>query len=178
MNAFIKQAREYDHKHAKPISLYTHFVGIPFFLLAMFILLGIVHIVIPNFVDIRIADIVGIALLIYYFTLEWRVALAVTPIFFILLFLSSLFTAAGVSGLAVWGFIICFIIGAGSILVGHMLEGKRSLLSHDYWQSLLSPMFLTAKVLFMFGWLSSLQKKIEEPVAPTILADDDADIEE
>ncbi|MBG77413.1 MAG: hypothetical protein CL570_00060 [Alphaproteobacteria bacterium] len=161
MVPFIEQAQLYGRYHTKRITWYTHMAGIPLLFLSAFMLLGFIHIVIPNVLDIRIAEIVAIALLVYYFRLEWRLAFVVTPIFIVLLYISSLFTYAGPSAFSLWATLIFFLLGCVLQLIGHILEGKRPAFTHNLWHSLISPLFLTAEVFFMMGWMPKLERSIQ-----------------
>lgn len=168
MIPFTEQAKWYAQYHQKDVTKYTHMAGIPLLMFSFLILLGLVHIVVPGVLDIRLSDIAVIVLLIYYFRLQWLLALVLTPILIFLLWLANLFTAAGPTPFAIWSFIIVFSIGLVAQIAGHILEGKLPAITDNIKYDLASPLFLTAEIFFMMGKMQGLKEKIhgkhEEPV--------------
>ena len=167
MKPFIEQAQFYVGYHQKPITRYTHFAGIPLIIFSLMIFLGFFHLVIPGILDTNLAGIATIVLLVYYFRLNWRLALALTPILFCLLWIADVISYAGPTSGALWTFIITFVLGWGLQFLGHFLEGKRPAFMDNFWQALIAPLFLTAEVFFMAGHMQELKEQIygnpEEP---------------
>lgn len=88
MKSFIEQAQIYAIYHQNIKTRYTHMVGIPLIIFSFMILLGFVHIIIPGVFFSTLAWFATIVLLSYYFLLNWKLALAITPIMlFILVYL-------------------------------------------------------------------------------------------
>jgi uncharacterized membrane protein YGL010W len=114
-------------------------------------------------VDITLAGVATVALLIYYFILNWRLTLALAPFLLGLLWLSERITAAGPNKFSLWFFIITFILGWVFQLVGHLIEGKRPAFVDNLGQSLIAPLFLTAELFFIANRMQSLKKEIYEP---------------
>ena len=163
MKSFIKQAQFYAGYHHNTTTRYTHMAGVPIIILSFMILLGFVKIIIPGVFGTTLACLSTLALLIYYYRLNWQLALALTPIFFILLWLASLFTPHGPTPLGVWAFIITFIAGLGLQLYGHYIEGKKPAFMDGLDQALIAPLFLTAELFFMAGYMQPLKEQIYGP---------------
>ena len=161
MNSFIEQARIYAACHQKPICRYTHIIGVPLILFSLMVFLGFVHLVIPGVLNITLAGIATLALLGYYYFLNWRLALALTVILFVLLGLAHLVSRHGPDSSSLWVFVITFVLGWGFQLAGHALEGKRPALMDNLWQALIAPLFLTAELFFLAGYMLDLKQEIE-----------------
>jgi uncharacterized membrane protein YGL010W len=160
MLPFPEQARWYAEYHQKDTTHYLHIAGILFILLALMILLGFVHVLIPRVIEITLADIAAVSLLIYYFRLNWRLALVLTPIFIVIIWLAQLISFPGPTAFSLWSFVIIFLVGCILQFLGYMTEGKRPPFSIAIWQVLAAPMFLTAEVFFKAGKMHLLKEEI------------------
>ncbi len=160
MKSFIEQAQFYVEYHQNKGTLYTHMVGVPLIVLSVMILLGFIKLIIPGVLHTSFACLATIALLVYYFRLQWQLALAVTPILLILLGIAHFFSHAGPTKLGIWAFIITFIVGWGLQLYGHITEGKKPAFMDSLYQALIAPLFLTAELIFMAGYLPDLKEQI------------------
>jgi uncharacterized membrane protein YGL010W len=164
MQSFIEQAQFYAAYHQNPMTRYTHLIGVPLIILSLMILLGFINVVITGIFIISFATLATIALLIYYFRLHWQLALTLTPILLCLWWIGSLFSHNGPTKLGIWAFIITFIIGWALQLYGHFIEGKKPVFMVNIWQALLAPLFLTAELFFMAGFMKPLKEQIYGPV--------------
>ncbi len=160
MSPFIKQAKRYALKHNDITNWYTHFVGIPVIVFSLMIFLGFFHIVVPNVFDIKFADLAVLAILIYYFRLNWLIAAILTPVFLIMLWLAGLINDNGPTTASIWTFFILLIFGVACQLVGHVLEGNKPAFMQHFSDSFAAPMFITAEALFMLGWLPKLKAEV------------------
>lgn len=162
MKSFIEQARFYAGYHQKPATLYTHLIGIPLIIFSLMILMGFVQIKMPTVFSITFATIGTLVLLAYYFMLNWRLALTITPILALLLWLSTFFSHSGPTKTGIWVFFICFVAGWTLQLAGHAMEGKKPALVDNLWQALIAPLFLIAELYFMMNWMSALKAQIHD----------------
>ena len=121
MIPFIDQASFYAAYHQNPVTRYIHITGITLLLLSLMIILGFVHVLIPGVFEITFAEIATVALLIYYFRLNWRIALVLTPIFVVLLWVASLFSYSAPSRFSIWSFVIIFIVACVLQFIGYLL---------------------------------------------------------
>jgi uncharacterized membrane protein YGL010W len=160
MKPFIEQAQLYASFHQNEVTRYTHFAGVPLIILSVMILLGFVKIAVPGIFATSLAFLATIALLVYYFMLTWELALPLTPILLFLLWLSSWFSHAGPTKLGVWSFIITFVVGWGLQFYGHFIEGKKPAFMVNIMQMLIAPLYLTAELIFMAGYMSALKERI------------------
>lgn len=160
MKPFIEQAQMYASYHRQLMTRYTHFAGIPTVVLSFMILLGFVHIIIPGVLYTNFAVLGTLALLVYYFRLNWLLALASTPILLILLWIASFFNYAGPTKLGIWAFIITFVVGWGLQLYGHFIEGKRPAFMDNITQAFIAPLYMVAELFFMAGMMGDLKKQI------------------
>ena len=163
MKSFVEQAQFYAGYHQNITTRYTHMAGVPIVILSFMIFFGFVKIVIPGVFETSLACLVTLAVLIYYYRLHWQLALALTPMMLFLLWLAHWFTLSGPSTLGIWAFIITFIIGWGLQLYGHFIEGKKPAFMDNLSQALIAPLFLTAELFFMCGYMKSLKEQIYGP---------------
>lgn len=163
MKSFIEQAQFYALYHQKPKTRLTHLAGVPILILSAMILLGFIKIIMPGVFETNLACLATLIALIYYFRLNWQLALALTPILLILLFIASWCSQDGPTSFGIWSFIIFFIIGLGLQLYGHQIEGKRPALMDNLSIALIAPMCLVAELFFMAGYMQSLKAQLYGP---------------
>lgn len=162
MKSFVDQALFYAAYHQKPITRYTHFIGVPLVILSSLIFLGFIHLMVPGVFDLSFATIATAILLIYYFSLNWRLALVFTPIMIFLLWIASLVSHDGPTSSALWTFLTTFILGWALQLIGHFIEGRRPAFMDNILQALIAPLFLTAELIFMMGKMQDLKEQLDK----------------
>lgn len=160
MKSFIEQARFYVQYHTKASTRYTHMAGVPIVILSLMILLGFVKITVPGFFATDLACLTTLGVLIYYYRLNWQLALALTPILIILLWIASWFSEYGPTKLGLWTFMITFIVGWGLQFYGHFIEGKKPAFMVNVYQALIAPLFLVAELFFIAGYMQGLKEQI------------------
>lgn len=160
MKSFVELAQFYSTYHQKIMTRYTHFVGVPLVILSIMIFLGFIKIIIPGVFATNFAWVATLIALIFYFRLNWQLALALTPIMLILLWFANLFSYAGPTKLGLWAFIITFVLGWGFQLYGHYIEGRKPALMDNLFQSLIAPLFLVAELFFLAGLMQPLKEQI------------------
>ncbi|MDW9158548.1 Mpo1-like protein [Legionella pneumophila] len=160
MKSFIEQAQFYATYHQNQATRYTHMAGVPLIMLSIMIFLGFIKIVIPGVYATDLACLATLAALIYYFLLNWQLALALTPILIFLLWLASWFNYDGPTKFGLWVFIITFVVGWGLQFYGHFIEGKKPAFMVNFTQALIAPLYLTAELFFMAGLMNSLREQI------------------
>ncbi|MDI1351657.1 MAG: DUF962 domain-containing protein [bacterium] len=160
MKPFIEQAQFYAAYHQNPLTRYTHFAGVPLIILSLMIFFGFFKLVLPGVYETDLACIATLVLLIYYFRLNWQLALPLTPIMLILLWIAHFFSHYGPTKLGMWAFIITFVLGWGIQLYGHYIEGKKPAFMVNVSQAFLAPLFLMAELFFMAGYMTALKNQI------------------
>lgn len=163
MKSFIEQAQFYADYHQNIQTRYTHMAGVPIVILSLMILFGFVKIIMPGVFATNLACLATLIALIYYFRLNWQLALALTPIMLILLLIANWFSQDGPTSFGVWFFIIFFIIGWGLLFYGHYLEGKKPAFMDNLNQALIAPLYLVAELFFMAGYMEPLKEQIYGP---------------
>ncbi len=168
MTPFIVQAQYYAHYHQKTSTFYTHLAGIPLIIFSLMILLGFFHLLVPGYMDLTLAELSTLGLILYYFRLNWRLALGITPLLLCFVWLSSLISHGGPRSFSLWFFAITMLLGLLLQLIGHMLEGKRPALVDNIWQALIAPLYLIAELIFKTGRMQDLQRQIHQelPLQP------------
>lgn len=160
MKPFIEQAQCYAQYHRKPVTLYTHLIGIPCLLFSLMIFFGFFHLVIPGVMDLNLASLGTVLLLLYYYVLNWRLALVLTVLFFCFLWIADWIGSEGPTSYALWTFLIAFLLGWILQLIGHCIEGRRPAFFDHFGQIFIAPLFLTAEVFFKTGRLNKLKEQI------------------
>ncbi len=171
MIPFLTQAQQYVSYHNKPETQYTHYVGIPLIILSLMIAFGLIRIVMPNVFNISLATIVTVLVMIYYFRLEWRLAVGLLPAMIILLLIALFITRNGPTPFAVWFFIVTFVLGWALQLIGHMIEGRRPAFVDNLWQAIIAPLVITAEILFKMGYLHGLRDQIHGSAPAVVITD-------
>lgn len=160
MKPFVEQARSYAMYHQKPVTRYTHMVGIPLVILSFMILLGFVRVVIVGVLDINIAHIATLILLAYYFRLQWRLALAITPVLIFLLWIAEFFSYEGPTAFALWSCLFFFVLGSSLQLVGHFIEENRPAFIEHAHHIFIAPLVIMAEAFFAFGLMPQLKSEL------------------
>ena len=160
MKSFIEQAQFYAAYHQNATTRYTHMAGVPIIIFSVMILLGFVQLIIPGVFSTNFAVLGTLAILIYYYRLNWKLSLVLTPILFILLWLASWFNHSGPSKIGIGVFIVTFVLGWSLLLYGHYIEGKKPAFMESLAQSLIAPLYLIAELFFMAGLMKSLKEQI------------------
>ncbi|MCW8497566.1 DUF962 domain-containing protein [Fluoribacter dumoffii] len=160
MKSFIEQAQFYASYHQNVKTRYTHMAGVPLIILSLMILLGFIKIIMPGVFATDLACLGTLIALIYYFRLNWQLALALTPIMILLLMIANWFSQDSPTTLGVWAFVVFFVIGWGLQFYGHYLEGKKPAFMDNLSQALIAPLFLVAELFFMAGLMHSLKVQI------------------
>jgi uncharacterized membrane protein YGL010W len=160
MISFIDRAQSCAAFHQSPSSRYLQGAGILLIILSLMILLGFIRIIIIDVLNINLASVATLAVLVYYFRLHWRLALAVTPFFIVLLWMAELFTQKGPTKFALWSFIIIFAVGCIIQFFGYFFTDRKPSFKEVLNQLLLAPLISTANIIFMAGRMKRLKEEI------------------
>ncbi len=160
MIPFIEQAQRYAMYHRKAVTRYTHIAGIPLIIFSLMILLGFFHFVMVGVFDVSIANVATLVLLIYYARVHWRLALILTPVLIILLWLAHFSSHDGPTAHALWLFAITFVLGCLLSFTGHFIEEKRPAITENVWLLSIAPLMIVADIFFMSGRMLGLKEEI------------------
>ena len=161
MKTLAEQMRIYEQYHTKEVTKITHYIGVPMVIFGLMIFFGWIHLSMPPLFDIPLERILILALLIYYFFLDWMIAIATTVIAIIMAFISELVSQPEIHALGFILFIAFFVGGWIVLLVGHFIEGRKPALADNLFQMLIAPIFLVAELFFAAGMKKDLQSEVQ-----------------
>jgi len=162
MKSLAEHMAFYSSYHRDPRNRLTHFFGVPAIVYAILILMSYGWIPLGG-VEISLAAIFVAVMLVYYLSLDWMLGLAMAVIFIPMCWAAQATAALGLAtGLTVFG--IVFVGGWIVQLIGHKFEGNRPALLDNLFQTLVSPIFLTAELFFMAGLKLPLKEEVERRV--------------
>lgn len=160
MKNFIEEAQGYVACHEKPVSKYLSFIGSLMLYLAMLIFFSFFEVGVVNVAHVDFATIITLALLIYFFMQDWKLALPLVLVFIFLLWLANQFAYAGPSSFSLWSFIIILAIGLGLTYASHLVVHKQPEIKSQACRILIVPLIMVAELYFLMGWFSGLKEKI------------------
>ena len=150
-----QQMQSYGDYHRDPRNKLTHFFGVPLVTFSLFLFLGWFRFVRQDILPISAATLFYLGVSVYYFRLDWHIAMVQLPFTLMLLMLSDW---AARQSMATSGtlFLTTFVIGWIIQLVGHAIEGRRPALADNILQVFNAPLFLTVEALTLGGFRKDL----------------------
>ncbi len=155
-----QQMQSYGAYHRDPRNKLTHFFGVPLVTFSLFLFLGWFRFVHPDVLPITAATLFYAGVLIYYFRLDWGIALVQLP-FTLILLLAADWVARRSLAFSGSVFLTTFVLGWIIQLIGHAIEGRRPALADNILQIFNAPLFLTIEALAFAGF----RKDLLEPAA-------------
>ena len=140
----------------------THFVGVPAIIFAVLIPLSLGTVTLGGF-DATPAMIWAVVMTLYYIKLDVAIGLAMGLLFVPLLWAAGAVAAHGTLP-ALEIFAAVFVAGWIVQLIGHWFEGNKPALTANLFQTLVSPIFLTAELFFALGLKHGLQEEVERRI--------------
>lgn len=171
MIPFINQAQGYAAYQHNAITRYIHMVSVPLIILSLMILLGFVRVIILGVLNVDLAEIATLGLLVYYFCLHWRLALALTPLLIFLLWVAECFSYGGPTSFALEAFALIFLVSSILQFTSYFVEGKRPPFSDILKQILIAPLSLVAEIFFLVGYMQPLKEEIYGTTSVSMLGD-------
>jgi uncharacterized membrane protein YGL010W len=165
MSSLADQLDTYAAYHRDWRNKLTHFVGVPLVTFALFLFLGWLRFTHAPEVPFTGATLFYLVVLLYYLSLDWRVALLQTPFSLALLVLSD-WVALWPFAQSLAVFAVAFVAGWAVQLLGHGFEGRRPALADNVLQIFNAPLFLTVEVLCRFGFRPDLRRVVEATTHP------------
>jgi uncharacterized membrane protein YGL010W len=140
----------------------THFIGVPAIMLSLFIPLSWIRFEIGlGGITITVAMVFAAVVLVYYFTLDVPLALAMFVVTCALVWAGQQIADLGAVQGWIW-FAILFVGGWILQLVGHVFEGRKPALADNLFQIFVAPIFLAAEVFFALGYKPRLHAAMRE----------------
>lgn len=171
MKSIKEQLSRYKSVHLDAKNIKTHFIGIPFIVLAVTILLNAVKFVFTpegattddGDIYFTLAMVVFVFVFIYYLLLHRLLAFGMLVYMAINLYVAHLMSGTIVS---IYIALALFFVGWVFQFIGHYYEKAKPAFIDDLSQFLIGPLFLMAEVYFALGF----EKKLNAEV--TVLAFD------
>ncbi len=160
MKNFIQEAQGYVACHETAVSKYLSFAGTMILYLAIMIFLSFFEVGVVNVHHVDFSTLMTLALLVYYFMQNWKLAIPLIAVFLFLLWIASLFASAGPNSFSLWSFIIILAIGLGLVYASHLIMHKKPEIKSQACRMLVVPMIMIAELYFLFGWMSGMKDKI------------------
>lgn len=160
MISFIEQAQQHAIFHQKPMSRYIQMISIPLIFLSAFIVLSCIHLTVPGILNINFAILASVALLVYYFSLNWRLALVLIPFFILFCWIAALFSNPYPTVQTLISFIIMLSMGCVVHYAGFFMEGKSPNIKNLIQATIFSPLMIAAELFFLVGWMPDLKTKV------------------
>ncbi|GGF27289.1 hypothetical protein GCM10011611_36640 [Aliidongia dinghuensis] len=162
MKTLAEHMAFYGCYHRDPRNRMTHFIGVPSIIFAILIPLSLNEIAIGGF-GVTPAVIWATVMALYYLKLDLAIGLAMAVLFVPLLWAAASVAALG-SGPALGIAAAVFVAGWIVQLIGHWFEGNKPALTSNLFQTLVSPIFLTAELFFALGLKRRLQEEVERRI--------------
>ena len=140
----------------------THFFGVPAIIFALLIPLSLGEVALGG-IGATPAMVWAAVMTLYYMTLDAAIGLAMAVLFVPLLWAAGSVAALGtIPALSLSALV--FIVGWIVQLIGHWFEGNKPALTANLFQTLVSPIFLTAELFFALGFKRGLQEEVERRI--------------
>ncbi len=143
---FERQLATYSSYHKDHRNRATHFIGIPFIVLSLLLILALWQ---PG--PLSGAWIVGGLAALGWIALDLTIGLAMAVALIPMVLFSNWFAAAYGSTATWWLFGLLFVGGWVFQFLGHAFEGRRPALMDNLFQAFIGPMFIMAEFLMMLG---------------------------
>lgn len=162
MKTLAEHMAFYGSYHRDLRNRLTHFVGVPSIIFAVLIpmLLGRLHL---GEVEATPAIVWAAIMSVYYVKLDLAIGLAMAVLFVPLLWAATAVAALGTA--PAWEIAGAVFVGGWIVqLIGHKFEGNKPALTANLFQTLVSPIFLTAEIFFAVGLKRGLQEEVERRI--------------
>ncbi len=164
-----KMMADYGYFHQDKTNLITHFIGVPIIVASFFVpftWIKFFDITIGGFeTSFNLAYILGMASLVFYFSLDRKLASVAVPFTFFLLLVA---TYVGTLGYKTAGIMaaIGFFGGFALQFIGHAIEGKKpALIAYNPIIAMItSPLFVVAELCEKVGIRKELFNTVQEEV--------------
>ena len=162
MKTLAEHMAFYGCYHRDPRNRLTHFFGVPSIIFAILIPLSLGTVTLGG-LEATPAMIWTAIMVLYYLKLDLAIGLAMAVLFVPLVWAAD--SAAGLGTRpALEIFAVVFVAGWIVQLIGHRFEGNKPALTANLFQTLVSPIFLTAELFFALGLKRSLQEEVERRI--------------
>lgn len=152
MKSLTELLENYEQYHAQPTTKILHYIGVPAVIIGLLILFEWFTLGFFGHWFISFAWLFVIALLVYYYFLNVRLALLMTVILLVLTGIVTWLAPPMPTKLSVILFLV-FLIGGGVLqFIGHTLEKTKPSLTSGLMQMLITPLFIILELLALLKW--------------------------
>lgn len=151
MKPLTEQLFTYRQQHTKKINLITHYIGIPIIIFSLMIVFHWVSIDIATKMQITFSWIFLSCTLIYYFLLNFRLALCAALVMIPLNVIAAWIAKLTPTHFSATLFLILFITGWILQFIGHFFEKQKPAFFLSATQLLIGPLFVLIEALKAMG---------------------------
>ena len=147
MKSLAQQLNEYRQQHANRTNQITHYVGIPAILISLMLVLSWVSVSFGGHWHLTFAWIAVIALLVYYYFLDVKLAVVMTVILALVNWACTAIAYPTPSKGSLILFLILFIGGWILQFVGHSFEKNKHSFFTGVYQVLVAPLYVLVEAV-------------------------------
>jgi uncharacterized membrane protein YGL010W len=141
MKNAVEQLGMYQSYHYDRRNCATHFIGIPLIVFGIMVLFNRIGV----FGSIQLGTLVTMATIMYYFRLDWALAMAMTAVLVLMQYFALQVATLPQTEWLTYG-LGAFILGWIIQAVGHVFEKRRPAFTDNLMQLLIGPLFLMFEV--------------------------------
>jgi uncharacterized membrane protein YGL010W len=141
MKNVVEQLGMYQSYHYDKRNCATHFIGIPLIIFGVMVLLNRIEM----FGSIQLGTLATMATIMYYFRLDWALAMAMTAVLCLMQFFALQVATLPQTDWLSYG-LGAFILGWLIQAIGHVFEKRRPAFADNLMQLLIGPLFLMFEV--------------------------------
>lgn len=162
MKTLAEHMAFYGSYHRDPRNRLTHFIGVPSIIFAILIPLSLGDMTVGG-ISITPAAVLAAGMALYSISLDAAIGFALAVLFVPMLWGASRIANVG-SSTAYEVFGLLFVLGWAVQLLGHRFEGNKPALTANLFQTIVSPIFLTAELFIALGYKRALHEEVERRI--------------
>ena len=151
MKSLKDQIAIYRKQHTNKINLLTHYIGIPAIIFSLLMFLNWISIDVATKVQISFSWIAVIAILVYYFSLNVRLAAAAAVVLIVMAVMATLLARPTPTLFSTLLFLILFFGGWALQFIGHYFEKQKPAFLISVKQLLIGPLFVLTEAIEALG---------------------------
>lgn len=151
MKSLDEQLAFYAEHHTKPITQYTHMVGVPMIILGLLVFFSWIRLDFFSTLQISLAWLLILATLIYYLLLNKKIAGIMAVIFIPLTLIATWWTGPRPTSASFIAFLVLFVGGWIVQFIGHGFEKKKPAFFSALIQTLIAPIFILIEICALCG---------------------------
>jgi uncharacterized membrane protein YGL010W len=157
----LAKLSRYQQSHQKFFTKITHLIGVPLIVFAFTVVFNWVGITIHGVGAAPLTWIMIIVLTAYYCLLDWQLGLLTGLGLLILAVISFFWLGVIPTHKSFYVFLVCFLVGGFSQVIGHLIEGKLPALTDNVTQIFTAPLFIAVEIAFWCGLKQDLKQKLQ-----------------